>query len=183
MQYVYGFAFVRLGDIADYSTNRIAAKSVDKNNYVGVDNLLADRQGKTESVYVPGNGNLIEFRSENTLIGNIRPYLKKIWFANCNGGTNGDVLVIKANEDYVMPKYLYYVLSSDKFFAFDMQYARKNETLYIVSTASMQGARETAYEILERLVMKKFTSLTEERLGDGKLRTCCLESDGGKQIC
>ena len=61
--------------------------------------------------------------------------------------------------------------------------ARKNETLYIVSTESMQGARESAYEILERLVMKKFTSLTQERLGDGKLRTCCLESDGGKQIC
>lgn len=55
--------------------------------------------------------------------------------------------------------------------------------MYIVSTESMQCARETAYEILERLVMKKFTSLTEERLGDGKLRTCCLESDGGKQIC
>ena len=61
--------------------------------------------------------------------------------------------------------------------------ARKNETLYIVSTESTQGARESAYEILERLVMKKFISLTEERLGDGKLRTCCLESDGGKQIC
>ena len=60
---------------------------------------------------------------------------------------------------------------------------RKNETLYIVSTESMQGARETAYEILERLVIKKFTSLTQERLGDGELRTCCLESDGGKQIC
>ena len=55
--------------------------------------------------------------------------------------------------------------------------------LYFVSTESMQGARETAYEILERLVVRKFTSLTEERLGDSKLRTCCLESDGGKQIC
>ena len=61
--------------------------------------------------------------------------------------------------------------------------AKKNETLYIVSAESMQGARESAYEILERLVMKKFTSLTEERLGDGKLRTCCLESDGVKKIC
>lgn len=61
--------------------------------------------------------------------------------------------------------------------------ARRNETLYVVNAESMQGARESAYEILERLVMKKFTSLTEERLGDGKLRTCCLESDGGKQIC
>jgi len=28
------------------------------------------------------------------LVGNIRPYLKKIWFADCFGGTNGDVLVI-----------------------------------------------------------------------------------------
>ena len=61
--------------------------------------------------------------------------------------------------------------------------ARRNETLYVVNVESMTEAKETAYEILERLVMKKFTSLTEERLGDGKLRTCCLESDGGKQIC
>ena len=61
--------------------------------------------------------------------------------------------------------------------------ARRNETLYVVNVESMPEAKETTYEILERLVMKKFTSLTEERLGDGKLRTCCLESDGGKQIC
>lgn len=61
--------------------------------------------------------------------------------------------------------------------------ARRNETLYVVNVESMTEAKETAYEILERLVMKKFTSLTEERLGDGKLRTCCLESGGGKQIC
>ena len=61
--------------------------------------------------------------------------------------------------------------------------ARRNETLYVVNAESMPEAKETAYEILERLVMKRFTSLTEERLGDGKLRTCCLESDGGKQIC
>lgn len=61
--------------------------------------------------------------------------------------------------------------------------ARKNETLYIVSTASMQGARETAYEILERLVMKKFVSVTKEAFAGDKLRTCCLESDGGKKLC
>ena len=61
--------------------------------------------------------------------------------------------------------------------------ARRNETLYVVNVESMPEAKETAYEILERLVMKKFTSLTKEWLGNGKLRTCCLESDGGKQIC
>lgn len=124
LQYVYGVVNVRLGDIAEYSTNRIGASKVDRNNYVGVDNLLADRKGKTQSVYVPENGNLTAFYCKNTLIGNIRPYLKKIWFANCDGGTNGDVLVIKPNENFVEAKYLYYVLASDRFFAFDMQYAK-----------------------------------------------------------
>lgn len=59
------------------------------------------------------------------MIGNIRPYLKKIWFANNDGGTNGDVLDIRVNDYSVLyPRYLYYVLSSDKFFNYDMQNAK-----------------------------------------------------------
>ena len=61
--------------------------------------------------------------------------------------------------------------------------ARRNETLYVVNTESMPEANETAYEILERLVMKKFVNVTEEAFAGDKLRTCCLESDGGKKIC
>lgn len=61
--------------------------------------------------------------------------------------------------------------------------ARGNETLYVVNAESMPEAKETAYEILERLVMKKFVSVTENTLASDKLRACCLESDGGKQIC
>ena len=61
--------------------------------------------------------------------------------------------------------------------------ARRNETLYVVNTESMPEAKETAYEILERLVMKKFVSVTKEAFAGDKLRTCCLESDGVKQIC
>ena len=55
-------------------------------------------------------------------IGNIRPYLKKIWLSDCAGGTNGDVLVIQIDErERLLPKYLFYVLSSDRFFLYDMQ--------------------------------------------------------------
>ena len=32
-----------------------------------------------------------EYIENDVLIGNIRPYLKKIWFADRRGGTNGDV--------------------------------------------------------------------------------------------
>ncbi|MDE7162588.1 MAG: restriction endonuclease subunit S [Clostridia bacterium] len=113
-----------MGDVAKYSTERIEAKILNAENYVGVDNLLPERRGKEASSYVPTEGRCIVFKSGDTLVGNIRPYLKKIWIADCAGGTNGDVLVIQANIDFVLPKFLYYVLSSDKFFAFDMQHSK-----------------------------------------------------------
>ncbi len=117
-------AFVRLSTVANYAIQRISANTLDKNNYVGVDNLLPNRQGKTVSSYVPDDGKCVAYQKEDILIGNIRPYLKKIWFANCAGGTNGDVLVLQADRQVVLPKFLYYILSSDRFFAYDMQHCK-----------------------------------------------------------
>ena len=93
-------------------------------NYVGVDNLLQNRAGKIESNYVPTGGNSTKFFNNDILIGNIRPYLKKIWFADCEGGTNGDVLVIHLSDKRINPKFLFQVLSDDRFFDFNMQYAK-----------------------------------------------------------
>ena len=58
------------------------------------------------------------------LIGNIRPYLKKIWFANNSGGTNGDVLVIRGQENIITSRFLYYCLSSEDFFEYDNQHSK-----------------------------------------------------------
>lgn len=124
IHYIFGAGYVRLGDVAEYSSERIAANNVANDNYVGVDNILPNREGKKESSYVPKSGNLIKFSKRDTLIGNIRPYLKKIWFADCEGGTNGDVLVIHPKVDSLMPRYLYHILSSDDFFVYDMQNAK-----------------------------------------------------------
>lgn len=110
-----------MGQIAEYSKLRISAAELTEENYVGVDNLLQNRQGKTLSNHVPSEGNLTKFQSKDILIGNIRPYLKKIWLSNLTGGSNGDVLVIRTTSDDVNPNYLYQVLSDDKFFNYDMQ--------------------------------------------------------------
>lgn len=72
-----------LGEVAEYSKTRIASENLDKTNYIGVDNLLQNRAGKTDSNYVPTEGNLTGYFANDILIGNIRPYLKKIWFAEC----------------------------------------------------------------------------------------------------
>ena len=115
-----------LDEIARYAKSRIEAREVNADTYVGVDNLLPDKMGKTTSNYVPLEGRLIKYDIGDILIGNIRPYLKKIWLATDAGGTNGDVLVIRINDrKAVLPKYLYFVLSSDNFFVYNMQNAKE----------------------------------------------------------
>lgn len=115
---------VVLGDVAQYSKDRISALEINAKNYVGVDNLLPDRRGKTESNYVPESGMWTKYQEGDILIGNIRPYLKKIWRAINTGGTNGDVLVIHLTDKTIMSKYLYQLLCSDSFFAYSMQHAK-----------------------------------------------------------
>ena len=115
---------VQLSDIAQYSKDRIEASEVDKNTYVGVDNLLQEKQGKTISSYVPTEGRLTKYHVNDILIGNIRPYLRKIWFSNNEGGTNGDVLTIGVTSNLILPKFLFTVLSSERFFFYNIQNSR-----------------------------------------------------------
>jgi len=116
-----------LGEVAHYPKYRISANLLDKTSYVGVENLLQNRMGKTFSNYVPTVGNFIEFKIQDILIGNIRPYLKKIWYSDINGGTNGDVLVIRINNEFknqLDSRFLYFLLSSDSFFNYNMKFAK-----------------------------------------------------------
>ena len=161
-----GVEYKKLGEVAHYSANRIDASCVNAKTYVGVESLLADKQGKVDSACVPVVGRLIEFLAGDVLIGNIRPYLKKIWLADCDGGTNGDVLAVQINDRAVlMPEYLYYVLSSDSFFLYDMQFAKgakmprgdKESILgYLIPVPPLEIQREVV-EVLD-----KFALLTAE---------------------
>ena len=72
-----GVKFSPLGDIAMYAKERILAASVTPETYVGVENLLQNKQGKTLASRVPTEGTVIGFNSGDILIGNIRPYLRK----------------------------------------------------------------------------------------------------------
>ena len=72
-----GVEFRKLGEISQYCKERIDASTVDKTCYVGVENLLQNKQGKTLSSAVPTAGQVIAFSFGDILIGNIRPYLKE----------------------------------------------------------------------------------------------------------
>ncbi|HHH0956771.1 TPA: restriction endonuclease subunit S [Yersinia enterocolitica] len=122
-----GAEWKSLGDVADYSSTRIDADQLDATSFIGVDNLVADKGGRVEATYLPNTARITAYEQGDILLGNIRPYLKKVWMATNSGGCSGDVLAVRiseSNKQLIRPKYLYYVLSSNSFFSYNMQHAK-----------------------------------------------------------
>lgn len=112
---------VKLGNIARYSDERFNSSELSLENYIGTDNLLQNKLGKTVSLYVPKKGHTTGYKKGDILVANIRPYLKKIWFANIEGGSSSDVSVIRIVDPNYSSRYVYYSLFQDAFFNFAMQ--------------------------------------------------------------
>lgn len=122
-----GWETKKLGEVCEYAKTRIPSNDISVRNYIGVENLLQNCQGKTNASKVPKDIGLTMFIEGDVLIGNIRPYLKKIWLADCQGGCNGDVLAIRRKTQFVTivdVLYLFKCLSTDLFFEFAMQYSK-----------------------------------------------------------
>ena len=110
-----------LGNAAYYSEETISTSELDLSTYVTTDSLLANKQGKCDSVNLPPNSEkCTRFKKGDILVANIRPYLKKIWLANIDGGCSADVLVFRAKEEY-LSNFLYYALLRDDFFIHSMK--------------------------------------------------------------
>ncbi|WP_422804517.1 restriction endonuclease subunit S [Streptococcus sp. FT1-55] len=125
LNWVFGPIRVELGAVARYGNQKISTGDLSPKSYIGVDNLLQNRAGKLDATYLPENVNVNIYKEGNILIGNIRPYLKKIWFAINSGGASPDVLVVQNQvKDCLVNRYLYHILANDRFFEFDMQNAK-----------------------------------------------------------
>ena len=112
----------KLGEVVIPVKDRIETSCLDSTSYISTENMLPDKAGVTLSSGVP-SGNAIMFKNEDILISNIRPYFKKIWRANRDGGCSADVICLRASNA-VDPLFLYYLLSQDLFFDYVMQGAK-----------------------------------------------------------
>lgn len=112
----------KLGDVAIPIRDRIDTSCLDSSSYISTENMLPNKAGVTLSSGVP-TGNATLFRNGDILISNIRPYFKKIWRADREGGCSADVICLRASND-VEPLFLYYLLSQDLFFDYVMQGAK-----------------------------------------------------------
>lgn len=111
----------KLRQLFNYSNSRISSTLLTSKNYIGVDNMLQNMAGKFDSNFVPTTGTSTEYKTGDILLSNIRPYLQKIWFADNNGGSSNDVLVLQKNDENVDSKYIYYLLKQEEFFDYVME--------------------------------------------------------------
>ena len=108
-----------LSNIASYVNEKIEINELDNKTYISTENMLPNRSGITYAATLPNMNLTSAFKVDDILVSNIRPYFKKIWQATFEGGCSNDVLVIRAKEG-ISSKFLYYVLSDDKFFDYSM---------------------------------------------------------------
>ena len=113
----------KLSDYADYSKAKISIAEIDTKCYFSTENMLPNKGGVTEAAGLPTQDNVTKVLPENVLVSNIRPYFKKIYFANELAGASNDVLCFVAKNG-CLPRYLYYLLSSDSFFDYMMAGAK-----------------------------------------------------------
>ncbi len=107
----------QLKDIAHYVTEKVEVASLSSGNYISTENMLKNKQGVTFDASLPDAAKVTKFSVGDVLVSNIRPYFKKIYQADRNGGCSNDVIVFRTNDDNVYRQsFLYYVLSQDYFF-------------------------------------------------------------------
>ena len=109
---------IKLSDVCYFSSDKIEVSNLSLENYVSTENILPNKSGICRAANLPNTPLTVAFNFGDILLSNIRPYFKKIWLANFNGGCSNDVLVLKAKES-IDTKFLYYILSDNKFFDYD----------------------------------------------------------------
>ena len=105
----------KLNDICSYAKGKTAVAGLTAQNYISTENMLPNKGGITTATNLPSVDQTQAYRKNDVLVSNIRPYFKKIWHAEYDGGCSNDVLVFRAAEG-VDPTFLYYVLADDTFF-------------------------------------------------------------------
>lgn len=106
----------RLNDVCEYNKGQSIGI-----NYVGTENMKQDFSG-VDDLDSENEVKGVAYNIGDTLMSNIRPYLKKTWKADVNGVCSTDVLVFHPTN--INSDYLYHNISSEKFISYVMTAAK-----------------------------------------------------------
>lgn len=94
----------------------ISTDEISLDTYVSNTSLRANKRGLDTAEDYPSVKTVRSVEPGDVLVGNIRPYFKKIWFADRTGGASNDVITFRADNAVVTPEFLFGILYSDRFF-------------------------------------------------------------------
>ncbi|ENM5834416.1 restriction endonuclease subunit S [Vibrio metoecus] len=106
-----------LSDVAKYCSARTSIDSICLDNYISTENMLADRKGVTAASKLPTAKMVAAYKTGDVLVSNIRPYFKKIWLAEGDGGRSNDVLGFESSAPNT-DVYIMNLLYQDTFFEY-----------------------------------------------------------------
>ena len=112
-----------LGDVANFVNEKVTLERVALEDYVSTENIMPDYGGVAKASKLPTTGSVTRYKPNDTLVSNIRPYLKKVWIADKEGGSSNDVIVIRAKQS-LLPQYLSCLLKNDVFIDYVMTGAK-----------------------------------------------------------
>lgn len=113
---------VPLRVIMSFATNRIPYSQIKPDSFISTDNMLQECAGIRLYSGLPEIENVVAYYPGDILLSNIRPYLKKLWLADREGGCNPDVLILhNRNPQNVNSTFVYYALRRKEFFEYIMQ--------------------------------------------------------------
>ena len=145
---------MKLNDIAEFVTDKISSSSISLDSYVTTDSLLQNKRGREGALNLPPVPcALTHYRQGDVLVANIRPYLKKVWYADSEGGCSSDVLVFRAKNGHCT-SFLYTVLMQDSFFEYAM-----------LGSKGSKMPRGDKDQIM-RYELPTFTPMEEENIGN-----------------
>ena len=110
-------------DVSNLVNEKIASNTLRLDTYISTENLLSDYSGINIATKLPPAGRVTRFLEGDMLISNIRPYLKKVWRSDRQGGASNDVLVFRSGSA-VKSDFLEFILKNDAFINFVMQSAK-----------------------------------------------------------
>ena len=104
-----------LSSLCSYAKGKVSVDTLSKRNYVSTENMMPNKGGIVDAGALPSAQYTQQYIKDDILVSNIRPYFKKIWMADDDGGCSNDVLVFRADRG-CDSTFLYYILANDAFF-------------------------------------------------------------------
>ena len=160
-EFTEGWEEVTLKEVADFQKDRVSTELLNESTYISTENIQQNFGGIQLANTVPTNANVIAYNKNDILLSNIRPYLKKVWLADRNGGCSADVFVLRSR--CCEQSFLYNVIASDRFIGYVMSGA-KGVKMPRGDKKQMENFKFSLPSVIEQRKISRLLFLLDERI-------------------